>query len=136
LKQKKYVKRKLLMSTEKKIQIVEDEAVTAMLFEKVFTKRGYSVGEIASTGEDAVELARRDTPQVILMDIRLIGDMDGIDAAREIRTFSSCLIIFVTGYSEDSIRDHALALPNTRYFVKPVDCKELVSTIEPVFGSG
>lgn len=101
------------MSSEKKIQIVEDEAVTAMLFEKVLTKRGYSVGEIASTGEEAVALVRQNSPQIVLMDIRLIGDMDGIDAARKIRSFCSCLIIFVTGYSDDSLRDQALTIPNT-----------------------
>jgi len=118
------------MDAGKKVQIVEDEAVTAMLFEKVLKRYGYSVGEIASSGEDAVAFARRDTPQVILMDIRLIGDMDGIDAAQQIRSFSTCLIIFVTGYSDDSIRDRALAIPNSLFFVKPVDFKELVCTIE------
>jgi DNA-binding response OmpR family regulator len=123
------IKEEFLMSARKKVQIVEDEAVTAMLFEKVLTRYGYSVGEIASTGEDAVAFARRDAPQVILMDIRLIGDMDGIDAALEIRTFSTCLIIFVTGYSDDLIRDRALAIPNTRFFIKPVDFKELVAAI-------
>lgn len=124
-----------MMGNKKKVQIVEDEAVTAMLFEKVLTRYGFSVGEIASTGEDAVAAARRDNPQSILMDIRLIGDMDGIDAAREIRTFSSCLIIFVTGYSDDLIRDRALAISNTRFFIKPVDFKELASTIEEAVGS-
>jgi DNA-binding response OmpR family regulator len=118
------------MTVENEIEIVEDEAVTALLFEKILTKRGFTVGEIASTGEDAIAFARQNSPQTILMDIRLIGDIDGIEAAREIRTFSSCPIIFVTGYSDDIIRDRALAIPNTMFFVKPVDFKQLVSTIE------
>jgi DNA-binding response OmpR family regulator len=118
------------MTVENEIEIVEDEAVTALLFEKILTKRGFTVGEIASTGEDAIAFARQNSPQTILMDIRLIGDIDGIEAAREIRTFSSCPIIFVTGYSDDIIKDRALAIPNTMFFVKPVDFKQLVSTIE------
>lgn len=122
------------MSTGKKVLIVEDEAVTAMLYETIFNKHGYSVGEVASSGEDAVAFARQEIPEVILMDIRLIGSMDGIDAAREIRTFNSCLIIFVTGYSDDLLRDRALAIPNTMYFIKPVNFKQLVSTIKEVVG--
>lgn len=64
------------------------------------------------------------------MDIRLPGDIDGIEAAKEIHTFRQCPIIFTTGYSDEEVKKHALAVPNSRYHIKPIDISEVVSEIK------
>jgi two-component system, response regulator PdtaR len=112
------------------ILIVEDEAITGMAIEMMLKKRGFAIPEIAATGKDAVSLARQFNPNAILMDIRLEGEIDGIEAAKEIRTFSQCPILFTTGYSDNEVKERALAISNSKYHVKPIDLNELISEIQ------
>ncbi len=66
-----------------KILIVEDEAIIAMEIENQLQSLGYEVTSIVDTGEKAIEKAESDKPDLILMDIRIKGEMDGIEAAEE-----------------------------------------------------
>jgi CheY-like chemotaxis protein len=66
---------------------------------------------------------------VVLMDIRLSGDMDGIKAAKEIRSFSKAWIIFMSGYSDESLKERAMALNPVAYLNKPTDSYEIDSAI-------
>jgi CheY-like chemotaxis protein len=67
-----------------KVLVVEDEAVMAMLYSRKLRSKGYTVTGTAATKEEAVNLAFKNPPDFVLMDIRLVGEGDGIDAAREI----------------------------------------------------
>ena len=118
-----------------KILIVEDEMLIALQLKMKLTKAGLDVCEPTGRGEDAIAITRRENPDVILMDIRLIGVMDGIDAAKSICSFSRAKIIFATGHSDQALKDRAMALNPIAYLVKPVDAKQINAILEPIFGS-
>lgn len=85
-----------------RVLIVEDEPLTALDFSLMIEDAGGRTVGTASSAAGATALARSAAPDVILMDVRLMGDKDGIDAAHEIRAFSDVPIVFVTGNTEPS----------------------------------
>lgn len=118
------------MNNPPKVLIVEDEAVLAMLYRRRLKSRGYAVTGTASTREEAVSLAFKDPPDFVLMDIRLAGENDGIDAAREITARIRTRTIFMTGYSDERIKNVALELHPLAYLIKPFDLQELLICIK------
>ena len=83
----------------KRILIVEDEAIVSMDLRYKLESLGYSVPAEISSGEEAVDAASRLRPDVVLMDIRLSGDMDGIDAAARIRDQFGVPVVYLTAYA-------------------------------------
>lgn len=114
------------MNNPPRVLIVEDEAVLAMLYRRRLKSKGYAVTGTASTRDEAVSLALKDPPDFILMDIRLAGENDGIDAARLITAQISTRTIFMTGYSDEKIKNRALELHPLAYLIKPFDLQELL----------
>jgi CheY-like chemotaxis protein len=112
-----------------KFLIVEDETLIAYQLKKSLTRAGYEVCGTVGVGEQAVELARKERPDVILMDIRLLGAMDGIETARQIRTFLSAALIFTTGYMAPELKARASALQPIAYLSKPVDVQEIRASL-------
>ena len=113
-----------------RIMIVEDEAIVAMDIESRLTALGYALVGRAAGGEQALALAQEARPDLILMDIRLQGGMDGIDAAREIYQRLRIPVIFLTAYSEEATLERAKLAEPFGYIFKPFDDRELKSTIE------
>ncbi|MCU0589553.1 MAG: response regulator [Syntrophobacteraceae bacterium] len=113
-----------------RIMIVEDEAIVAMEIEERLTAMGYRLAAVTASGEEAITLAERERPDLLLMDIRLQGAMDGIQTAREIRARLQTPVIFVTAYSEDSTLERAKLAEPYGYIIKPFDDRELKSAIE------
>ena len=115
-----------------RILIVEDEAIVAMGLRANLETLGHTVVAIASTGEAAEETAIRCDLDLILMDIRLGGDQDGIDVAKRIRTRLPTHIVFITAYADDAAVQRASELEPLGYLVKPVDfelLKEIIDTV-------
>jgi two-component system, response regulator PdtaR len=108
----------------KRILIVEDEIVSAMALEKMLNAIGYEVIGIVTTGEEAIERSGRERPDLVAMDIRLAGKMDGVDAAARIAEESGAGIIFMTGYDDEGTRARALALKPLGFMSKPIDKKQ------------
>jgi CheY-like chemotaxis protein len=104
----------------KRILIVEDEVVSAMSLERTLTEIGYVVIGSVTTGEEAVEWGAKERPDIVAMDIRLAGKMDGIEAARRIRETCEAQIIFMTGYDDAETRKRALALRPLGLMDKPI----------------
>jgi YesN/AraC family two-component response regulator len=115
------------MNSPPTVLIVDDEAVTVMLLERRIRSGGFTICGEASTKEEAVEIAIKETPDFILMDIRLIGTYDGIEAAGEISAKMKSHIIFITGYSSGEVHRRAIELKPLAYLVKPYEMKELLS---------
>ncbi len=115
-----------------RILIVEDEVFLAMGLEMILTKAGYEVCQTVATGEDAVIAVQQESPDVILMDIRLAGDIDGIEAARQIQACSKTPIIFMTGYSDNAVENRARKLNPLAYCTKPVRIYELQPILDSV----
>jgi CheY-like chemotaxis protein len=109
---------------------VEDEVVFAMITERTLTRAGYQVLNSATTGEEAVERALKERPDVILMDVRLASGMDGIQAAERILQSYPAKLIFISGYSDGSYEQRALQLNPAGYFIKPVSLQEIRGAIE------
>jgi len=103
-----------------KILVVEDESLIALHLKCILINAGCVVCGIAGNAEEAIDYARAERPDAILMDIHLPGLKDGIDAAIGIRTFLDSAIIFMTGYSDPGIRERALAMEHASYLVKPI----------------
>jgi len=113
------------MNMKKKILIAEDEFLPAAHLRAVLSRAGHEIVGTVATARDCVESARDKTPDVILLDIRLAGDMDGIEAARLIREFSNAEIVFMSGYQETSFRDRAMETGAVAFLVKPVLLKDI-----------
>jgi CheY-like chemotaxis protein len=112
-----------------RILIVEDESLIALQLKLKLGGMGYDVCEPARRGEDAIAAARSDDPDFILMDIGLMGDMDGIEAARRIGGFSPARIIFTTGHLDPDTESRALALHPAAFLPKPIDALDLQSLL-------
>lgn len=115
---------------QKKVMIVEDEGVVALSLKSTLAKMGYTVTGIAITGKEALEMAIETQPDVILMDIHLKGDMDGIETTRKIHEASDIPVIYLTAYADEETLQRALKTDICSYLVKPYNPRELYSNIE------
>jgi PAS domain S-box-containing protein len=116
--------------TAKKILVVEDEFVTGADIQSSLSELGYSVLPVVDTGEAAIRVAGQDSPDVILMDITLRGDLNGIDAAHRIWTQYRIPVIFLTAHSDDPTFERALKSEPFGYIIKPFEVLNLRKTIE------
>jgi CheY-like chemotaxis protein len=101
------------------IMVVEDESILAMLIKRKLQNWGYNVVDWVDTGEEAVKNANKYKPDLILMDIVLKGDMDGIEAAQRIRENVDIPIIYLTAYSNDEVLKRAQETEPYGYILKP-----------------
>lgn len=112
------------------VLIVEDESIIAQDLSNLIYKFGYDVCGILSSGEEVLENSIQLEPDLILMDIKLRGNITGIEAAEEIRKNKDIPIIYVTAYADvDSVQKAKLTEPYA-YIVKPFDEKSLHTAIE------
>jgi signal transduction histidine kinase/CheY-like chemotaxis protein len=114
----------------KTILIVEDDAVLAFHLGKMLVDLGYSVREMVATGEAAIAAVTSVRPGLILMDIQLAGDMDGITAAEHILLAADVPIVFLTSYSQEALLQRAKAIAPYGYLIKPASPRELAASIE------
>ncbi len=112
------------------ILIVEDEAIVALDIRKSLESLGYHVTGMASTGEEALTLARETRPDLVIMDIVLPGKMDGIETAKQIHAETDSPIIYLTAHSDRATVERATETMQYGYLVKPITTNELYSAIE------
>jgi PAS domain S-box-containing protein len=113
-----------------KILIVEDEAIIAMEIESQMQSLGYEITSIVDTGEKAIKKAEEDKPDIILMDIRIKGEMDGIATAEIIRNQFSIPVIFSTAYLDEERIERAKITMPFGYVLKPIQERDLKVTLE------
>lgn len=113
-----------------KILIVEDESIIAEDMKQSLTDLGYNVPAIAHSGLEAIRCVREFEPDIVLMDIVMPGEMDGIEAAGEIRTQFNVPVIFVTSYADDTLVRRAKTTQPFGYIFKPFVQRELHTNIE------
>jgi len=104
-----------------RVWIVEDEAIVALDLKFRLEAMGYEVAGISSYGEDAVEKIREHRPDLVMMDIVLKGEMDGITAADIIRSEYDVPIIYLTAYSDDDTVSRAKSTEPFGYIIKPLE---------------
>ncbi|MGE5498402.1 MAG: response regulator [Syntrophothermus sp.] len=118
------------MAEIKNILIVEDETVIALSLRILLMKAGYIINGIFARGEQAVKAALENRPDLVLMDIRLAGDMDGIEAAKQIAEHTNSPILFMTAYSDPEVREKAMELKPLGFLQKPVKLTDIEQSLK------
>ena len=112
------------------ILVVEDEGIVARDLQETLTRLGYHIAGVASEGRQAVSLAEQRKPELVMMDVSLRGDIDGIQAARLIQEQSHIPVIFLTGHSDAATLQRAVSTGPLGYLLKPFQEIELRCAIE------
>ncbi len=115
-----------------RIAVVEDEIIIAADIRSILVKEGYDVVAIIHSGDEAIELLPGLQPDLVLMDIILGGNVDGIEASLSIRSSIDVPIVFLTAHSDQKTLDRAKQTGPYGYILKPVNRNEIISTIETV----
>jgi len=112
------------------ILVVEDESIVAKDIAQSLKKLGYSVAGICSSGEDAITTAKEIKPDLILMDIMLKGEMNGIEAAEQISKNNKIPIIYLTAYADEATLARAKITEPNGYMIKPFEEADIQASIE------
>ena len=112
-----------------KVLIVEDEILIGMMIKKKIVAKGYDVCDVLPTGEQAIECTPRENPDILLMDICLAGELNGIEAARQIRREKDTPVIFFTVNNKDK------NLIEQSKDVKPVAIIDKLGSINELFSA-
>jgi PAS domain S-box-containing protein len=114
----------------KKILIVEDERIVAEDIKNSVQNLGYEVLAVTSLGAEAVKIAGELVPDLVLMDIKLEGDIDGIEAANEIRSLRNIPVVYLTAHADENTLSRVKVSNPSGYIIKPFEDKELKTTLE------
>lgn len=118
------------MKNPPRILIVEDERIVAFNLQQRLSHMGYEVPGVAASGPESLDMIERLAPDLVLMDIHIEGDMDGIDVAARLMDKPSVPVIYLTAYSEDSTLERARRTKPYGYLIKPFSERELHATIQ------
>ncbi len=114
------------------IMVVEDEGVVSIDIRNMLRKAGYNVVAVAFHGIEAVEKAELTGPDLILMDIGLKGEIDGIEAAKRIRDSLHIPVVFLTGFADEATLAKAQKADPSGFIIKPINEEELQKTLENI----
>ena len=110
----------------KRALIAEDEGVVVLHYRKLLADAGVQVVGEATNGQDAIDLALRERPDLILMDVNMKGELDGLAAAQVILAQFPVCIVMITAYDDEEYRRKAADIPACGYVVKPVTRSSLL----------
>ena len=116
--------------SQKKILIVEDESIIAEDISDSLISLGYRITGMVYSGEEAIEAAAKFRPDLVLMDVNLQGEIDGITAAGEIRSRFQIPVVYLTAYADENTLRRVNATKPFGYIVKPFEEKNLHTTIQ------
>lgn len=119
-----------MTNRQARIMIVEDEFLIAQELQERLESLGYKVTAVVDSGEEALEKAEQNPPEVVIMDIRLQGKMNGIETAAILHKEMGIPSIYVTAYAEDGMLGEAAKTEHSGYLIKPYRDKELRAAIE------
>lgn len=114
---------------KKRVLIVEDDMIISLVIENMINELGHEVVGKATSGDEAIRIATTESPDLVLMDIRLKGDMDGIEAVTEIRQKISTSVIYLTGNSDRVNYERALKTEFTDLITKPFTISDLTKSL-------
>ncbi|MCR4438169.1 MAG: response regulator [bacterium] len=117
------------MDGKPKILVVEDEQIVALDMKGMLQRLGYVVTGLAATGEQAIDKAGLTRPDLVLMDIKLRGDMDGVQAAQEIKARYGIPVIYLTANTDQETYERAMATGPAGYLQKPFELQVLAAAL-------
>ncbi len=112
------------------IMVVEDEGIVSIDIRNMLRKAGYNVAAVAFQGEEAVQKAETSKPDLVLMDIGLKGEIDGIEAAKKIRERFRIPVVFLTGFADENTMAKAKEVNPSGFIIKPINEEELRRILE------
>lgn len=113
-----------------RILIAEDELIVSLALRRLLERRGHEICGTARTGRELIDLAAEHDPALLLVDVKLEDELDGIDAVREIHRQQPVSVIFVTASSDAATREKAERAHYSHYLIKPIAVTDLLSAIE------
>ena len=119
-----------MISSMPRALIVEDEALIAEELRERLSRLGFSIIASVDSADEGIAIATRERPDLVLMDIRLKGEKDGVEAAREIRQQIDLPIVYLTAYSDRLTVDRAKKSDHDGFLLKPFHRSELQATIQ------
>lgn len=122
-------------NTAKNVLIVEDDMLLSLVEERLIQKLGHNVVGKVTTGKEAIEKSKELSPDLIMMDIILKGEMDGIEAMEKIREESEVPVIYLSGNSDRYNFERAKKTQFTDYLVKPITSKDLKEPMDIAFSN-
>lgn len=120
------------MNPAPRILVVEDEQIVAMDIERGLRRMGYGIAGVAASGAEAIQLAEKTRPDLVLMDVQLKGGIDGVEAARGILARHNIPVVFLTAYADEVTLRRAKSVGPFGYLLKPFEETELHTAIEVV----
>ena len=120
----------LILEKSPNILIVEDENIIAMDIRFMLENLGYKISGVVSSGEDSIKKASNMLPDLILMDIKLKGKIDGVSAANQIYKSLRIPVVYLTAYLDNSTMDRVKKTMHFGFISKPFEEKELQNIIE------
>jgi CheY-like chemotaxis protein len=121
------------MTTDKaNIMVVEDEGVVSIDIRNMLKNAGYSIAAVAFRGDEAVRKAEQSSPDLVLMDIGLKGEIDGIEAAKKIRDLFQIPVVFLTGFADEATMSKAREADPSGFIIKPINEEELKKTLADI----
>jgi len=118
-----------------RILLVEDENIVAMDIKNMLMELGYLVCGPVSSGPEAIKSVKEKNPGLVLMDIRLKGEMDGIEASKRIHKIINIPIIYMTSYTDDQTFNRAKKTNPQGYLIKPLEKFEIKNIIDQVINN-
>jgi PAS domain S-box-containing protein len=112
------------------VLVVEDESTIAITIQDTLKSFGYTVPAIVCSGEQAIQKVAEVQPDLVLMDIRLEGSIDGVEAAEQIRSNFNIPVVYLTAYIDDSTVQRAMITEPFGFILKPFKPKELYTAVE------
>lgn len=115
-----------------RILVVEDESIIALDLQNILQNSGFEVCCVVSSGEESIHVARQVRPDVVLMDVKLKGNMTGIEAAQEIHKRLDIPVIYLTAFGDESTVRDALTHRDFAYIRKPFEESEIEKTVRRI----
>jgi len=113
-----------------KILVVEDERIVGRAIQVTLQKAGYQILGVVPSGDQAIQMALETSPDLILMDVMLSGEMDGVEAARQIRSKREVPVVYLTANGDRTTLERTKETEPIAFIRKPYDEQELLTTIE------
>ncbi|MGK7389897.1 MAG: response regulator [Candidatus Cyclobacteriaceae bacterium M2_1C_046] len=122
-----------MSESQKTVMVVEDDLILSLLYQKFLKTLGFTIKGNVVNAKKALEMAEKINPDLIIMDIALGGEMDGIEAMQEIRKFTLCPVIYITANSSSHYKMRAQKTGFHDFLVKPVDFHDLEKSVTTLF---
>jgi len=113
-----------------KVIVVEDNLLITAIYRHYLTALNYTIVAEVTTGEEAIEVLKDNEVDLIIMDIMLEGEINGIEAMKEIRKKVDVPVIFVSANSDDTHFNNAMDIPNSMFLVKPITEPDLSNAVQ------